>query len=1249
MSESMNGFVIPDENVTTVVPETPHEPVQSLTPAQLAQLAAEAGQSSDGPQANGKQYVPRIDVASDAAFPTLGGAPSKAAAAPVKWGAGSGPINAPATVNSETIAPKWTPTIGNTSQQTIYTLQKEDKRPALELKKPAGDLVRDVAKKTNTKIEAANNKERGSTTYIIYSGSPTDRMRAKRELMRELTTKVTRKVSIPAIIRPFIIGKGGSKVQELQAKTLTNIKVLQSETVDTEAGEYEDDAVIDVIIEGDIEGCALAADLIGKIVKERVITVTRHITTQGKFYPFIQGPNKSHIQEYETLVDKVIVPDFFSTSSPPPNFSEPEGPIQVIGEKSAVEEIVGRIKAKISTLEASNYPIRGIDVGPFRVQLFTKNNNQIINEVFTETGCATVIPPDGINKVYIVGPSAKIPEAMNSISQKLEENKIFTLDLCKAFSNALNGAKAHAIDVVRHARTTSAVKNIEKECDVDITYPSPEILYNLNQTCPISIIGRSKEYVDAATQRVKEIFGGYTPNRVAHIQVEPLHFKHITGKDGKGPKKIAASTSVELLFPEDPEDDQIALIYEGQSTDSTEISEALEKAKGEISELVKGQAEIVKKVLEVPQEEHEKIRGERGTIINALNPSSVFVQFGAPKARPGRPAPKASENIENTITLRGPSSNVAATATNIKQFLIDTRDKATPDIVSEPFDYPKLFSGNLIGAKGANINKLRDDLGVDIKLSEGSGEIRGVKVCVDAARRKLITQIKELEDKAVIPIKIPQQFHSIIIGSEGSTVRRLEERYNVRINFPKAAKSDEDGPRQAPDEIVIRGSKKGAEEARQEITDLWKYEAENAHTATITVLSRSVGYMFKNASKDIKQLRDESSARISIPQEDKNADPESTVEIRIRGKKQDVAHAQMVLSRIAKNAENTTARTINVDKKYHRSLIGPGGNALRDIVVKAGGPDDRAALARLVRFPNQGSDSNEIFVQGSTAIVDKIIESIERIVADKENQVTEVISVPPEKHRKLIGREGSIRRELEGKFNVMLEIPRQRPGQPQTSPDINIIGVPSAVEEAKAHILEMIKEPEGETLEIPRRLHHAIADGGFFKQLQKEFKVTVDHNGLPRPPKPEDPKPRAMQDLPLITDEADEEKISWEIVENSIVCEEGTYPWVLRGKPENIAMAKVEIEMAIATAEKQSFTGFLILPDPRKYRFVVGPGGSTVDKIRKETGCRITVPRNQSGGGEAITLHGDEAGLEKAKDAILEIVRSNSDGRGGRD
>jgi len=655
----------------------------------------------------------------------------------------------------------------------------------------------------------------------------------------------------------------------------------------------------------------------------QVIKITRSIAAPGKFYPFIQGVGKTDIQKWEELVDRVIVPDFFHTSSPAPNFSEPSGPIQVIGEKSAVEQVVAQIKQTISSLEAEEYPIRGTDIGVSQPQLLIRNNYQIIREVFAETGCAVVIPPPHVAKAYIVGPSSNVADGLSAVLRKLEAYVTVTLDLCNPFKKAPNGAKIHAIDVVRHVQKTSQDKKIESDCDVHIAYPAHETFYDLTKPCHITIIGKNKDQTAAATQAVKMVFGAYTPNRISEIEVEPLYFKHILGKDGKGPKKIASATSVELLFPQDLEDDRIALVYEGPSTDEVEISEALEKAKEEIREIVKGQVEIVKKVLDIPQELHEKVRGERGTVINALNPSSVSVQFGAPKARFGRAAPEADSGVENTITLRGPPANVITVASNIEAFLEATKGQDIPIVVAENFEYPRQYSGNLIGSKGSNINKLRDDLGVDIRLDDGNGKITGVQVCVDAARKKLNAHLRELEDKAVITIKVPQQYHGAIVGSEGSTVRRLEERYNVRINFPK--KTEDDGSRQGPDEIVVRGSKKGAQGASQEITELWKYEADNNHTATITVLAKSVGYMFKNASKDIKRLRDETSARIAFPQEDGNADPESTVEIRIRGTKKDVDHAKTVLSEIAQNAENTTARTISIEKKYHKFLIGPGG------------------------------------------------------------------------------------------------------------------------------------------------------------------------------------------------------------------------------------------------------------------------------------------------------------------------------------
>ena len=162
--------------------------VQELTPAEKFHQMQESA-SPGVSYVNGKQNGTPIDVASDEAFPTIGGAPAKVTTGPVKWGANATLVHVPS--DHDATGSKWTPTIGHTAQQAIYTLQKGDKRPASELRKPAGDIAREVARKTNTKIDAANNKERGSTTYIILGGSTADRDRARRELMKELTVRVS--------------------------------------------------------------------------------------------------------------------------------------------------------------------------------------------------------------------------------------------------------------------------------------------------------------------------------------------------------------------------------------------------------------------------------------------------------------------------------------------------------------------------------------------------------------------------------------------------------------------------------------------------------------------------------------------------------------------------------------------------------------------------------------------------------------------------------------------------------------------------------------------------------------------------------------------------------------------------------------------------------------------------------------------------------------------------------------------------
>lgn len=253
------------------------------------------------------------------------------------------------------------------------------------------------------------------------------------------------------------------------------------------------------------------------------------------------------------------------------------------------------------------------------------------------------------------------------------------------------------------------------------------------------------------------------------------------------------------------------------------------------------------------------------------------------------------------------------------------------------------------------------------------------------------------------------------------------------------------------------------------------------------------------------------------------------------------------------------------------------------------------------------------------------------------------MEVPVEKHRSLIGRGGETKRQLESQFNVSIDIPRQGSGLT----GVKLVGQPADVEKAKDHISSLIKEQQGETIQVPRKYHNAISENGqFFRRLRNDHKVTVDHAGQSVPPKPKPSSTRANNGaLPLITDDAEaaNDAHSWTIVDTAS-SEDGDIPWVLKGSQDNIEKAKKAIAAALEQAQKNNTIGYLILPDPSTYRHVIGQGGSKVNSIRKQSGCKINVPRDQARD-EAIEIQGSKEGCEKAKELILQAVREGQAGR----
>jgi polyribonucleotide nucleotidyltransferase len=166
----------------------------------------------------------------------------------------------------------------------------------------------------------------------------------------------------------------------------------------------------------------------------------------------------------------------------------------------------------------------------------------------------------------------------------------------------------------------------------------------------------------------------------------------------------------------------------------------------------------------------------------------------------------------------------------------------------------------------------------------------------------------------------------------------LQTKYKVQIHFPRSARplrEDADGaseagrkgPRreQAPNEVIVKGPKKGADEARSEILDLVQYLNDTSNLATVSVQQSQIPSLIGQGGKLMDELRVTTGARIDIPNARDSKDPSGRVDIQIKGTKSQVAQAKKLIEEKKSVFDNTISKSLEVDKKHHRILIGTSG------------------------------------------------------------------------------------------------------------------------------------------------------------------------------------------------------------------------------------------------------------------------------------------------------------------------------------
>lgn len=1214
-----------------------------------------------------------LDYQSREAFPELGAPKSTAGTPPGIWN-----LKSPAAANgtngsnnTSSDAGPAIPAMSNGGPRVVnipgrYTDQivMEPKHilPRQQLKKPVTEVLRDVNKKSKANV-VSHISGQGTQNFTATGPTESSCRDALNAIAEAIGTKETINVQIPRSVRGYIVGKGGANIKDLQERTGARIQMPKNDNAAVNGADDDDDATIDVKIEGNHISAGMARQLILKAAEERTPLSTHKLRDiPAEFYPFIAHNDQIQALEAEKGV-RIKVPPYHTWSRQTlPEISEQgQSPyfrpasngnhIVLTGNRAAVQEARAHIENHANDLR-QQLATKNLVVDSGRQQFIIGDFGIPAEKFLADTGCAVILPSDpSVESVTIIGPPDRLSDGVDRAETLAFSRPVTNVDIARLHHKAPNGASAYAQNLTRYLQARKEIERLEQLYDARINV-APATEYR-----PWEVYTPSVKEGNRAKTEISNIVHGHPPSRMVDVEVEPFYHQHLRSEAAR---RIQEQHGVLLVIPDEPSARQVLLVFEGPAANEAnyQVPQAQPSA-AEIQAFQHGLADARKHILDIISRQQD-IRSEQLEVPTKFqkNLRKFYKQYQ--QKLPADQIPVQIKALGTKITLQGPASEVETLAGQMNEYLEQVKEEEKERGFTLTFDFPQKHANQLIGKGGSKISELRDKFDVEIQLKDGTVELKGPKAKAEAAKAHITQLGRAWLDEVNYVLKVEPKYHRELIGAGGAQIKKLEKRYAVDIHFPKTARVNSDAqsnadaasesgrkPRhaQADDEVTVRGPKKGSDEARDEILSLLQYLKDNSNVATVAVQQSQIPSLIGQRGSGMDELRQLTGARIDVPNARDTKSPNDLVEIQIKGSKSQVAAAKKIIEEKKTVFDDTVVKTLEVDRKHHSALIGSAGSNLRDIVIKAGGSGERRDLARTVQFPRAGTESTAIKIEGSKVVVDKIIAAMSEIVAQRESQITESVPVPASQHRSLIGRGGDVKRDLESKFHVSIDIPRQGSGVEE----VKIAGQPKDVESAKDHILALVKDQAGETVEVPRNLHNTISDHGqFFRKLRTNYHVTVDHDNHAIPSQASAPKTNGGS-FPLITDDQDAAADAhiWNVVNSAATGPdlEGSIPWILRGSQDNVNKAKSLLANAIEQAQSNTHTGYLVLPDPSKYRYVIGQGGSKVNGIRKQSGCRINVPKAGSGD-QAIEISGSAEGIEKAKHLVLEAVKEGGNANG---
>ncbi|RCN39176.1 KH domain protein [Ancylostoma caninum] len=704
-----------------------------------------------------------------------------------------------------------------------------------------------------------------------------------------------------------------------------------------------------------------------------------------------------------------------------------------------------------------------------------------------------------------------------------------------------------------------------------------------------------------------------------------------TSEEHKKCQAVAAATGTRIELSES-KDGALTVVIKG-------LRAKVEDARARLVRDLQTQAS---RDLDIPKDHHRKLIGKEGAALRQLEADT-----NCRIAIPSRDTPS------ETIKITGPREGIEKAVAYIKSVSERESKLATEHIVC-----PRIFYPFVRGPFNEIYDKLTQETGAKINIppSQANNEVivvTGEKEGVHKAAAVIrgIVADKQATAKSVT-CTVAKAQHRYIIGQQRSGLHTILKETGVSVEVPN---EDENS-----DTITLRGDPSKLGEALA----LVYQRASSVITQQIVAPTWLHKHIIGPKGSTLQNL---------IPNRGKvQIDFEDSGTIFLEGAPEEVKAAHSILSEeVARLQKEMSIEKVKVHPSLHRHVIGRGGALISKIKDETGVQ---------ISIPNEQTNSDEIIVEGKKEGVKKAVEEIRAIVSKIENEKSRDIIIEQRLHKLIIGTKGeNIGKIREAHPNVVLSFPDVN----KKSDVINIRGDKTEVDKVYKQLQSLAKDLAEsnyqQTVPIFKEFHkHIIGKGGAtIKKIREETQTRIDlpeviiiclgDSGEERitvtgkkanVEKAIDQLNKIQNELAsIVTVEVDiPVKVQARLLGNgrrliSDIEEEcgGVHIRFPAEKSESTKVTirgpKSDVERAqklltdLAKDKEVNLHEATVVAKPEFHRFLIGKGGSKINKMRENYDVRVMFPRETDADKETIHLLGKKEDVLKVKKELEENIK----------